>query len=35
MNENSITTINYEYKDGGWKIWITFEPVGGQNKAGQ
>lgn len=24
---NDITTINYEYKDGKWKVWITYEPI--------
>jgi hypothetical protein len=35
MNENYITTINIEYSNGTWKEWITYEPIGGQNKADQ
>ena len=33
--ENHITTINYLFDNGEWRVWITYEPIGGQNKADQ
>lgn len=32
FNENLITTINYEYKNGRWRVWVSYEPLGGIKK---